>query len=130
VVRRIEGLGELQHAIMTILWERGEASSADVHRALFAERRLAPTTIATMLRKMEDRELVTHRASGRQFLYAAQLTEKEVRRSAVKRVVDRLFEGDPMALVSHLVSEREIDQTELEQLKRRVDIATQNSKED
>ena len=78
-----------------------------------------------MLRKMEDRELVTHRASGRQFLYTPQLTQKEVRRSAVKRVVDRLFEGDPMALVSHLVSEREIDQTELEQLKRRVEIATQ-----
>ena len=125
MARKIEGIGELQHAIMTILWEHGEASSADVHRALFPERRLAPTTIATMLRKMEDRELVTHRASGRQFLYAARLTEKEVRRSAVKRVVDRLFEGDPMALVSHLVSEREIDQTELEQLKRRVEIATQ-----
>ena len=115
-----EGLGELQHAIMTVLWERGEAGSAEVHRALLAERGLAPTTIATMLRKMEGRGLVSHRASGRQFLYAPGISETEVRRSAVKRVVDRLFEGDPMALVSHLVSEREIDQTELEELKRRV----------
>ncbi len=115
-----EGLGELQHAIMTVLWERGEAGSAEVHRALLAERGLAPTTIATMLRKMEDRRLVTHRASGRQFLYTPAISETEVRRSAVKRVVDRLFEGDPMALVSHLVSEREIDRTELEELKRRV----------
>ena len=119
-----EGLGELQHAIMTVLWQRGEASSAEVHQALLAERGLAPTTIATMLHKMEDRGLVAHRASGRQFLYTPRITEKEVRRSAVKRVVDRLFEGDPLALVSHLVSEREVDPTELEELKRRVENAT------
>lgn len=119
-----DGIGELQHAIMAVLWQRREASSAEVHQALLAERGLAPTTIATMLRKMEDRGLVTHRAAGRQFLYTPQVSESEVRRSAVKRVVDRLFEGDPMALVSHLVSEREIDQTELEELRRRVETAT------
>ena len=42
-------LGELQHAIMAVLWERGEAATAEVHEALQG-RGLAPTTIATMLR--------------------------------------------------------------------------------
>ncbi len=45
-------LGELQHAIMTVLWKRGEATTAEVHEALRGERGLALTTIATMLRKM------------------------------------------------------------------------------
>ncbi len=47
-------LGELQHAILRWLWARDEATVAEVHGALFDERGLAPTTFATMLRKMED----------------------------------------------------------------------------
>ena len=46
-------LGELQHAIMQVLWERDEATVAEVLEALHPDRGLAPTTIATMLRKME-----------------------------------------------------------------------------
>ena len=63
-----QSLGDLQHAIMRILWSAGEATSAQVHAALLVERGLAPTTIATMLRKMEQKGVVTHRAVGRQFI--------------------------------------------------------------
>ena len=62
-------LGDLQHAIMAILWARGEATAAEVYEALREDRGLAPTTIATMLRKMEDKGVVVHRAQGRQFVY-------------------------------------------------------------
>ena len=53
--------GALQLAILHVLWRRREARVAEVHEALRPERALALTTIATMLRKMEDRELVSHR---------------------------------------------------------------------
>jgi BlaI family penicillinase repressor len=114
-------LGDLQHAIMAVLWERGEATTADVHEALRAERGLAFTTIATMLRKMEERGVVVHRSEGRQFIYCAAVTEGQVRRSMVGELVERLFAGDPRALVAHLVSEHEIDAGELRQLRRRMD---------
>jgi len=114
-------LGDLQHAIMAVLWERGEATTADVHEALRADRGLAFTTIATMLRKMEDRGVVAHRSEGRQFIYSAAVTESQVRRSMVGELVERLFAGDPKALVAHLVSEHEIDAGELRQLRRRMD---------
>jgi BlaI family transcriptional regulator, penicillinase repressor len=113
-------LGELQHAIMAVLWDRGEASAAGVHEALRAERGLAPTTIATMLRKMEDKGVVTHRAEGRQFLYRSTVSEDQVRRSMVGQLVERLFGGDPKALVAHLVSEHEIEAGELRELRRRL----------
>src|SRR5512141_1491137 len=112
-------LGELQHAIMAVLWQRGEATTADVHEAL-AARGLAFTTIATMLRKMEDKGVVEHRALGRQFVYRPTISESQVRRSMVGEVVERLFGGDPKALVAHLVSEHEIDQDELPALRRRL----------
>jgi BlaI family penicillinase repressor len=111
-------LGELQHAIMVVLWTRGEATSADVHEALRDERGLAFTTIATMLRKMEDKGVVAHRAEGRQFVYRPTVSEDQVRRSMVGELVERLFGGDPRALVAHLVSENEIDADELAALRR------------
>jgi predicted transcriptional regulator len=114
-------LGDLQHAIMAVLWDRSEASTADVHEALHAERGLALTTIATMLRKLEDKGVVTHRAEGRQFVYRPTVTRAEIRESMVGELVERVFGGDARALVAHLVSEHEIDATELRELRRQVD---------
>ena len=113
-------LGDLQHAIMAVLWERGEATVAEVHETLREERGLAPTTIATMLRKMEDKGVVVHRAEGRQFVYRPTVSEDVVRRSMVGELVERLFGGDPRALVAHLVSEHEIEPGELSGLRRRL----------
>jgi BlaI family penicillinase repressor len=113
-------LGDLQHAIMSILWQRGEATSAEVHEALHDSRGLAFTTIATMLRKMEEKGVVAHRTNGRQFVYRATVSEDQVRRSMVGELVGRLFGGDPRALVAHLVSENEIDADELDELRRRL----------
>ncbi len=115
-----QSLGELQHAIMSVLWQRGEATTAEVHEALHETRRLALTTIATMLRKMEEKGVVAHRANGRQFVYRPTVSEDQVRRSMVSELVGRLFQGDPRALVAHLVSENEIDPEELDELRRKL----------
>ena len=109
-------LGELQHAIMLILWRRGEATVNDVHRELLRERGLALTTVATMLRKMEQKGIVSRRTEGRQFVYRPTVTQGDVQRSMVRELVDRLFDGDPAALVTHLVEDHEIDADELSQL--------------
>lgn len=110
-------LGDLQLAIMRVLWRGGEASVTDVHQALEEERGLAPTTIATMLKKMEAKGVVTHRTEGRRFLYRPAVTEAAVRRTMVGDVTDRLFRGEVTALVSHLLAEHEVDAGELERLK-------------
>jgi predicted transcriptional regulator len=110
-------LGELQHAIMRVLWARDEATVAEVHEALFDERGLAPTTIATMLRKMEDKGVVAHRVEDRHFVYRTTVTEEAVRSSMVGDLLDRLFAGDPAALVSHLVADRQIDEEEIDRLR-------------
>ena len=110
-------LGELQLAIMRVLWDKREATAADVHQAL-DERGLAPTTIATMLVKMEKKGVVRHYVNGRKFVYQPSVTEPQVRRSMVGELERRLFGGDTLAFVSHLLSEHEIDARELTEIKK------------
>ena len=110
-------LGDLQFAIMKILWERGQGTVNDVHQALLTERGLAPTTIATMLKKMEEKGVVTHDVAGRQFVYRPSVQEEDVTRTMVGELVDRLYGGDALAMVSHLLTERDFDEKELAQLK-------------
>jgi predicted transcriptional regulator len=110
-------LGDLQLAIMRELWRRGEAAVAEVHQALEPERGLAPTTIATMLRKMEDKGVVTHRSEGRKYIYRPTVSESAVRRTMVGELTERLFSGEVTALVGHLLSEYDIDADELDRLR-------------
>jgi BlaI family penicillinase repressor len=113
-------LGDLQLAIMRILWNREEATVAEVHEALEPERGLALTTIATMLTKMEKKGVVEHRAEGRRFIYSPRVSEDLVRRSMVADLTSQLFRGDVTALVSHLLSEHDIDARELAQLREQI----------
>lgn len=112
-------LGDLQLAILRTLWDRGEAAVAEVHETL-AGRGLALTTIATMLRKMEEKGLVAHRENGRQFLYRAKDDPNLVQQNLVGDLVARLFDGDPLALVSHLLRAGEIELSELDELRQKV----------
>lgn len=113
-------LGDLQYAIMQVIWDQAEASVSDVHGALLEERGLAPTTIATMLVKMEKKGIVRHRMEGRKFIYEPTITSSQVAESMIGHVAERLFGGDVGALVSHLLSTHNIDVEELEQLKRQI----------
>ncbi len=113
-------LGELQLAIMRVLWRHGEATVAGVHEELQADRARALTTIATMLTKMEKKGIVRHRLDGRQFVYEPTISEAQVKHSMVAQLTDRLFEGDVKALVTHLIDEQDIEADELAVLKKMI----------
>jgi len=107
-------LGDLQLRIMRVLWKLGPAGVAEVQEELGD--RLAYTTVATMLRKMEDRGLVRHRQQQRRFIYEAAVSDEEVTRSMAHDLVDRLFEGSLADTVSHLLETREVSRRELARL--------------
>lgn len=113
-------LTDLQLDLMRVLWQRGEATASDVHDALRSDRDLAPTTVATLLRRLERRGVLTHRTEGRQYIYRPLVTERQVRRSMVGALTERLFDGDATELISYLVSSGEISPGDLDQLRRRI----------
>ena len=54
----LPALSDLQLAVMRVLWDKGEASAADVHRALRHSRPMAITTVATLLARLEKRAML------------------------------------------------------------------------
>lgn len=111
-------LTELQIALMRVLWDRGESTVQEVQAAL--DRTLAQSTVATLLGRLERRGLVVHRVDGRQYVYRAEIDERQARDSMVREFAalsERLFDADLATLVRHLLSARDVDRGDLERVK-------------
>lgn len=106
----------MQLAVMKSLWLRGTATVNEVHKDLFQSLRLAPTTVATVLRRLEGKGLVSHQEAGRQHHFQAEIGEDEIAESAAEEVLDHLFEGRLAEMVMHLMDNRKLGKEELEQL--------------
>ncbi len=115
-MERIKQLTNLQMAVMSVLWQQGEATVAQVHTNLQKEHGLAPTTVATILSRLEKYGILTHRTQGRQYVYRPLLSQSEARRSRLAQVVDQFFRGNPADLVYHLLNESEVDDEDRERI--------------
>ena len=112
-------LSELQLALMRELWQRGEASTAEVVDALHAAGRpLAHTTVATLLTRLEKRGLLSALRDGRQIRYRPEVQEHQVQRAMVSGLLANLFAGQPSKLLSHLVSEGDIADEDLTKMRK------------
>lgn len=121
------GLTGLQLSILDVLWERGEATTQDVWSALTEVRPLALTTVATIMSRLERKDVLTHRREGRQYVYRATVSRSDVRRSKVRELTEHLFGGDPTALMSHLVRADEVDADELKRMRALLDEAVSDA---
>src|SRR5262245_25408657 len=112
---------------MRVIWDRGEATATDVHAAM--SERLAPTTVATMLGRLERRGLLGHRLRGRAYVYYACVPEHEVRRSMLRRLTDWFFGGDSRELLSHLLGTGQVGPEELAEIERLIAAHKRESKD-
>src|SRR5262245_39299238 len=113
-------LSAVQLAVMRALWESGTATTAAVHERMGKPRSLAYTTVATLLNRLEKRGLVSSRKDTRERVFEPTVSEDEVKRRMVSDLVANLFRGDPRALVSQLVSDAEIDEGDLDTVRRMI----------
>ncbi len=121
-----QDLTVLQLALMDVLWDRGEATVAEVQEALLEERGLAMTTVATLLSRLEKRGVVTHRTEGRQYVYRPSVSRDDVCDSMLSALTDRLFHGDVTALMSHLLTASEISPGDLSIVRRMIERKTED----
>lgn len=101
--------------IMTVLWDAESGTASEV-RARLSDA-LAYNTVLTMLGILEEKGFVRHEEEGRAFRYYPTVARRKAKASAVRRLTDRLFDGDPRLLVTELVSDRALSDQDLRDLK-------------
>ena len=107
-------LGERELDVMGALWREGPGTAAEVQARLPAD--LAYNTVSTILRNLEAKGFVDHTAEGRLFHYFPKVTEQAARGSALSRMVDKLFRGSALQVVTHLVESETLSPDELREL--------------
>ncbi len=92
----------LELECLKALWSISEGTVHDVRKAMGGKRDLAYTTVMTILDRLEKRGGVSRLKRGRSFVYAPKISRDELRKIAVKDLVDRFFEGSEASLARHL----------------------------
>lgn len=116
-------LPDAELEVLACLWQKGEATARDVRESMQHYRRLTHSAVSTLLTRLQDKGLVTRRKGpiGKAFLFRAIAQPKRTRRRLVGDLLERVFGGDPLAVVSSLFETRTPTQDELERLQELLD---------
>jgi predicted transcriptional regulator len=112
--------------VMKVLWLHGPATVAEVRGRLDDD--LAYTTVLTVLRTLEEKGHVGHREEGKAHRYHAKVAETQARRTALLRVLDRVFGGSAELLLTQLVADRDLSPEELKRLRAVMDDVSRRRK--
>lgn len=110
--RDIDQLGDLQAAVMEVVWDQGEATVKTVLGAM-PDPKPAYTTVLTIMQKLAKAGWLTHRAEGRSYVYMPTRSREQAGRSVLRRVVGHVFGGDRMLAFQHLIDDDALDDADL-----------------
>lgn len=105
--------------IMTVLWELRSGTVAEVRERLPDD--LAYTTVLSLMRTMEEKQLLRHEEEGRAHRYFPLVQEGAVQRTALKQMVEKVFGGEPELLLTQLVSDRRLTEADLRRIRALID---------
>jgi BlaI family penicillinase repressor len=117
----LDSLGDLQRAVMEVVWRLGRASVHDVLRHLGRRKKLAYTTVLTVMQKLEKAGWLEHRSEGKSYIYTPACSREEAGAGSVRGFLKRVFEGDAVAMFQHLIRESDLSDAELSDLRAMID---------
>jgi len=101
---------------MSVLWDVGPATVAEVRERIADD--LAYTTVLTILRTLEQKGYLSHAEDGRAHRYKPLVKREVAGRTALRRLVDKVFDGSPELLLTQLVSDKNLSDEELRRLRK------------
>lgn len=116
--RKKTALTEVELELMTLLWRLGEGTVGQVQQALPKERALAYTSVSTMFRILEQKEIVGSRKEGRGHVYFPLLAKAEYEALSLNHLVQHVFDGTPSSLVKRLVEQGNLSEEDLSEIER------------
>jgi len=114
-------LTPLELQIMQVLWEQGPMTVQEVQQALGAKKKLAYTTVQTMLNLLFRKKKVKRVLKNRAYVYHPIVSHEEAARYAVDDMIDRMFGGSAENLVMSLVESDHLSPDDLKKLQRLID---------
>jgi len=104
--------------ILKVIWQRGEATVREVYRELAAQRKIAYTTVLTMMGILEQKGHLKKTAGERAYIYSPTKPQQQVVRSMVREFVHRVFNGSARPLLVHLLEDPHTDPNELTEMEK------------
>jgi BlaI family penicillinase repressor len=106
--------------IMKILWERESATVRDVYETLRKRRRIAYTTVMTLMKILHEKGHLKRRLADRAYVYEPAKPRKAVVGGMVREFLERVFNGSAEPLLVHLVEDERLTAADLEDLARTI----------
>jgi len=103
--------------IMKVVWRSGASTVRDVYETLLEHRKIAYTTVMTMMNILEQKGYLKKSSKDRAYVYQATRPQKQVIRGMVREFVDRVFNGSAEPLLLHLVEDRRVSEQDLEEIR-------------
>jgi predicted transcriptional regulator len=113
-------LTEQELEIMKVVWELQTATVRDVYEALLRRRKIAYTTVMTMMNILEEKGYLKKRAEDKAHVYRPAQAKAKVIRAMVQEFVERVFNGSAEPLLVQLVKDRQLSPQELEKIARAI----------
>ncbi|MDP9018200.1 MAG: BlaI/MecI/CopY family transcriptional regulator [Candidatus Eremiobacteraeota bacterium] len=111
-------LTEVEQRLMEVIWKHKSATVSEVVAALPPQPKVAFNTVQTIMRILEDKGYLKHRAEGRAFRYFPLVGRAQASASAVHQLLNRFFGGEPGQLALNLLQNERLNEDELAELKR------------
>lgn len=103
---------------MKIIWQRESATVRDVYEALLEHRKVAYTTVMTMMKILEQKKYLKKTQSERAYVYRPAQPQRQVIGAMVRDFVNRVFNGSAEPLLVHLVEEHDLSREDLDEISR------------
>ncbi len=112
--------------IARLVWDSDGATVRQVLEALPKDRPLDYKTVQTYLRRLEAKGYLTSKRDGRTSVFRARVRPAQVIRETVADLVDRLFDGEPLPLVEHLIAGHKLTSDDIDKLRQLIDDAEES----
>jgi predicted transcriptional regulator len=117
--KQLPELSPLELEVMNVIWELGECTSADVIKEFAKKRKLANTTIRTVLANIRKKGYLEAVPSVEpRIRFRPAVTRRAVKRRTVKHLLSNMFGDSPREAIEFLLKEEDIDEAELEEIRR------------
>jgi len=103
---------------MKIVWERESSTVRDVYETLLERRKVAYTTVMTMMKILEQKKYLKRTQADRAYVYRPAQPKRLVVGAMVRDFINRVFNGATEPLLVHLVEEHDLTPEELEEIAR------------